>query len=55
MFGFESAGEAVFTFFCFIAIGVWGMKKMLGNADPDGKVKDAATDGLARVIGRWFK
>jgi hypothetical protein len=45
----------VLNLFLFLAVCLGIISWRLKKIDPEGKIKTAARDGLASMIGRWLK
>ena len=51
----DGGGSYVVTGFLILGFGLWVICRQLKKADPEGKVKNAAKEGLVRVLSRWLK
>jgi hypothetical protein len=51
----SSFSEGVFMTILFVGVGVWSLRRLFGQFDKGGKIKDAAQDGLADWITRKLK
>ena len=51
----DGGGSYVVTGFLILGFGLWVICRQLKKADPEGKVKNAAKEGLSGVLSGWFK
>ena len=52
LFASSSFGEGVFMTILFVGAGIWAIRKVLGDWDTGGKIKNTAQDGIADWIKR---